>query len=140
MATATARDRITPAALRVGRARALSVAAATLAALAVWVVAVPLLGTHLIVRFGNSAPQTVGIELVLGSSLVASLFGWGLLAVLERRTLRARTIWVGVAIVVLLLSLSLPLTAGITMPTRTALALMHLAVAAVLIPGLCRGS
>lgn len=45
-----------------------------------------------------------------------------------------------VAIVVLLVSLSLPLSAGATISSKAALALMHLAVAAVLIPALRRNS
>jgi predicted permease len=140
MATTTTMEDTALAIARVNRTRALSVAGAAIAALAVWAVAVPLLGLDLLVRFGNGAPQAVGIDFVLGASLVASLFGWGLLAVLERRTSRARTIWTAVAIVVVLVSLSLPLSTGITMSTRAALGLMHVAVAAVLIPALRRGS
>jgi Family of unknown function (DUF6069) len=125
-----------PAHLRLNRA--LGVAGGVAAALAVWAIAVPLLGIHLLVRFGNGAPQNVGLDVVVGASLVASLCGWGLLASLERRTARARTIWTGVALVFLLVSVSLPLSAGTTTSTRVALALMHLAVAAVLIPVLRR--
>jgi hypothetical protein len=126
----------TPATARVARSRVLSVTGATLAAAAVWVVAVQLLGTHLLVRFGAGAPQTVGIGLVVGATLVASLCAWGLLALLENRTARARTIWTVVAVVVLLVSLSLPLTAGVAVSTKAALALMHVAAASVLIPSL----
>jgi hypothetical protein len=129
-------DYTTPATARVARSRALSVAAATLAATAVWVVTVRLLGTQLLVRFGAGAPQSVGIGLVVGASLVASLCAWGLLALLERRTSRALTIWTVVAVVVLLLSLSLPLTAGVALSTKATLALMHVAAASVLIPSL----
>ncbi|MFI2379731.1 DUF6069 family protein [Streptomyces sp. NPDC018964] len=65
------------------------------------------------------------------------LSGWGLLAVLERSGVRrARAVWTGIAGVVLTVSF-LPLTGdGMDGGTRAALALMHLAVAAVLIPGL----
>lgn len=98
----------------------------------------PLLGAHLVVRFSSGAPQTIGIDFVVGASLVASLSAWGLLALLERRTSRARTIWTAVALVVLPVSLSLPLTAGTTASTRFALALMHVAVATVLIGSLRR--
>jgi hypothetical protein len=99
---------------------------------------VPLLGTQLLIRFGIGPAQGVGIESVVGASLAASLLGWGLLTLLERRTRRARTIWSRIAIVVLLVSLSLPLSAGATISSTAALALMHLAVAAVLITGLRR--
>jgi hypothetical protein len=71
--------------------------------------------------------------------LAGSLAGWGLLALLEKRTTRARTIWTGVAILVLVASLSLPLAAGTTTSTKVALSVMHLAVAAVLISALRRG-
>jgi hypothetical protein len=93
MTATTALDHTTQATARLARTRALSVAGATLATVGVWVVAVPLLGAHLIVRFGAGGPQTVGIDLVVGASLMASLCAWGLLALLERRTARARTIW-----------------------------------------------
>lgn len=139
MASATTREYTTPATARVGRTRALSVGGAVIAAVAVWVLAVPLLGLHLIVRFGNGSPQTIGIDLVVGASLIASLVGWGLLVTLERRSTRARTIWTVVAIAVLLISLSLPLSVGTTPSTKAVLAVMHVAAAAVLIPGLRGG-
>lgn len=140
MTATTALDYTRPAAARVARTRALSVAGATLAATGVWAVAVPLLGTHLLVRFGAGAPQTVGIDFVVGASLVASLCAWGFLALLERRLSRARTIWTAVAVVILLVSLPLPLTAGIAVSTKAALALMHVAAAVILIPSLRRSS
>jgi Family of unknown function (DUF6069) len=121
---------------RVGIRRALSVAGAVIAALAVWVIAVPMLGAHLTIRFGSGAPQTIGIALIAGASLLGSLGGWGLLALLERRTARARTIWTGVAVIVVLASLSLPLTAATTTSAKVALGLTHVAVAAMLIPAL----
>jgi predicted permease len=137
---ATTTIRYAASATRVGRTRALSVAGAVLAAAAVWAVAVPLSGTHLLIRFGSGAAQSVGIEYVVGASLAASLAGWGLLSLLERRTARARRIWTGIAIVVVVLSLGLPVTAGTTMSSKVALALMHVAVAAVLIPSMRRSS
>jgi hypothetical protein len=106
---------------------------------AVWVIEVPLLGIRLQTQFGNAAPQGVGIAAVVVSSLAGSLAGWGLLAILERRFARARSIWTGIAIAVLLASFSLPFSAGTTTTTKVALAMMHLAVAAVLIPTLRRG-
>ena len=112
-----------------------------LAAVAVWAVAVPLSGTHLLIRFGSGAAQSIGIDYVIGASLAASLAGWGLLALLERRTARARRILDRHRpCVVVVLSLRLPLTAGTTLSSKVALALMHVAVAAVLIPALRRSS
>jgi Family of unknown function (DUF6069) len=124
------------ASARLTRTRAISVATATLAAVAVWAIAVPLLGIHLLVRFGSGPALSVGIEAVVGASLAASLLGWALLSLLERHARRARTIWSRIAIVALLVSLILPLSAGADISTKVALALMHLAVAAVLITGL----
>ena len=123
----------------VRRNRILGVAGATLAAVAVWAIEVPVLGINLVTQFPNSAPQSVGIGAVVSSALAGSLAGWGLLALLERRYARARTIWTGIAIAVLLASFSLPLSAGTTTATKVGLATMHLAVAAVLIPTLRRG-
>jgi hypothetical protein len=140
MATTSTVSYTARATARVTRTRAISVAAASLTAVAVWAVAVPLLGTNLLVRFGSAPAQGVGIESVVGASLAASLLGWVSLTFLERHTPRARTIWSRIAIVVLLVSLSLPLGAGATISSKAALALMHLAVAAVLIPGLRRNS
>ena len=111
-----------------------------LAALAIWVVADQLLGANLLVRSGGGSPQSVGAGTVVAASLLAALLGWVLLAVLERRTSRARAVWTGVALVVLLLSLSGPLTGGTTPSTTATLVLMHLTVAAVLIPTLRRSS
>ena len=122
----------------VRRNRILGVAGATLAAVAVWVVEVPFLGIRLQTQFGNTAPQDVGIVLVVISALAGSLAGWGLLALLERRYARARTIWTWIALAFLLVSFSAPFSAGTTTTTKFALAMMHLAVAAVLIPTLRR--
>lgn len=134
MTTTSNRERVTslPARRRI-RARALGVAGAVLAALAVWTAAVPLLGVDLLVRPGGGRPQTVGPDSVVMASLIASLLGWALLALLEHRTARARTIWTAVALVVVLLSLGAPLTGGVTTAAAVTLTLMHLAVAAVLI-------
>ena len=131
MATPTTRPR---------RARALAVVAAALAALAVWLVTDPLLGIDLAgpTRPGSQELMSITPALVAGTSLVVALAGWGLLALLERFTARARTSWTAIALLVALLSLAGPLSAlaSTTAANAVALALMHLAVAAVLIPGL----
>jgi Family of unknown function (DUF6069) len=118
-------------------ARALAVIAAALAALAVWLVTDPLLGIDLA---GPTAPgseelQSITPAMVAGGSLIAALAGWGLLALLERFTARARTIWTAIALLVALLSLAGPLSIlGSTEANVLTLALMHVVVAAVLIP------
>jgi len=131
-------ERVRSASAHVRRNRILGVAGATVAAVAVWSIEVPLLGIGLQTQYGNAAPQGVGIASVVVSSLAASLAGWGLLAILERRFARARVIWTAIAIAVLLASLSVPLSAGATTTAKVSLAMMHLAVAAVLIPTLRR--
>ena len=123
---------------RPGRARALAVVAAVLAALAVWLVTDPLLGVDLAAPTRPGSQQLLSITpaLVAGTSLVAALAGWGLLALLERFTARPRTSWTAIAVLVGLLSLAGPLStiASTTVANGLSLALMHLAVAAVLIP------
>jgi ABC-type Na+ efflux pump permease subunit len=84
------------------RARALAVIAAALAALGVWLVTDPLLGIDLT---GPTAPgsqqlQPIAPAMVAGASLVTGLAGWALLALLERFTARARTIWTAIAVLV----------------------------------------
>ena len=138
--TSTTIESIRPRALGVRGARALGVVGAAIAAAAVWAIAVPLLGVQLQVRFPGGALQGVGIEAVLISSLLGSLVGWGVLALLEQRTARARALWTGLAAASVLASLSLPVIAGATISTKVTLALMHLAVGAVFIPAMRRAS
>ena len=108
---------------------------AVLAPVLVWLVADPVLGHRLQIVNGEETLDIAVVPVVL-AALLAALAGWGLLAALERFwARRARTVWTGVAVAVLALSF-LPLTGdGMDGGTRAALALMHLAVAAVLIPG-----
>src|ERR1700733_1055687 len=140
MAMTTTMESASPSIAGSNRTRILGVAGAVIAAVAVWAIAVPLLGVQLLVKFGAGAPQSVGIGFVLGASLIGSLAGWGLLVVLERRTSQARTIWTGIAVLAVLASFSLPLFAGVSTSTKVTLAIMHVAVAAVLIPAMRRGS
>jgi Family of unknown function (DUF6069) len=126
------------------RARALAVIAAVLAALAVWLIADPLLGVDLAAptRPGSEELMSITPALVAGTSLVVALAGWALLALLERFTARARTTWTAIALLVALLSLGGPLStiASTTVANALALAFMHLAVTAVLIAGLAATS
>ncbi|MFJ3509130.1 DUF6069 family protein [Streptomyces luteogriseus] len=70
-------------------------------------------------------------------ALVTSLSGWGLPAALERFGVRrARAVWTGTAGAVPAVSFLPVLGDGMDGGTRISLALLHLAVAAVLIPGL----
>jgi Family of unknown function (DUF6069) len=130
----------TPAVREVRRnwARALCTAGGAAAAAVAWAVEVPLLGIRLTVRFGAMAPQTVAAGQVVGAALVAGLLGWLLLAALDRRAARPRTTWTAAALLVLAASLALPLAAATTTSAATGLIAAHLAVGAVVIPGLAR--
>ncbi|MFH9042613.1 DUF6069 family protein [Streptomyces sp. NPDC017966] len=120
------------------RRRRLGVTAlVVLAPVLVWLVADPLLGHRLRIA-DDEQTLDIGAVPVAVVALLASLSGWGLLAALERFGVRrARTVWTGVAGAVLLAVSFLPFVGdGMDGGTRVSLALMHLVVAAVLIPGL----
>lgn len=122
------------------RTRSLAVLGAAAATLTVWAVAGPLAGVDLSVRLGSATAQHIGPATVAIMTILAGLAAWGLLTVLERFTPRARTLWTTIALITLALSLSGPLSGGVSTPTKVALASMHLAAAAVLIPMLTRRS
>ncbi|HEV2259071.1 MAG TPA: DUF6069 family protein [Streptosporangiaceae bacterium] len=96
------------------------------------------LGIHLNVRFGTGHIQTITIGQVIGVAVAASLFGWLLLALLERRTPRARTLWTAIALAALAASLALPLATATTGSAVAGLIVMHLTVGAVVIPAMAR--
>lgn len=123
--------------------RLLAVVGAAVAALAVWLVAEPLLGIDVRVPEGPSSTALLDLSpvTILVSVLVVSAAGWALLAVLERFAGRARTIWTYAALGLLTLSLFGPVTArGLPVDAKATLVVMHLAVALVLVPALTRTS
>src|ERR1051326_4007876 len=79
--------------------RPMIVAGATLAPLLVWLVA--RLGFGLAVRSPtfNGQHFEIGPLLVLLTALVPCLLGWGVVAMLERTTARARVMWIAVALI-----------------------------------------
>ncbi|MBB6346650.1 DUF6069 family protein [Nonomuraea muscovyensis] len=120
------------------RTRVLAVGGAVLAAVLVGLAAA-VLGIELRVDMRNGQPpMVIGLPLVAGFALAFALLGWGALAVLERFSERAATIWTWLAVIVLLVSFVPILFAEATAGARTVLAAMHLAVAAVLVPLLRR--
>jgi lysylphosphatidylglycerol synthetase-like protein (DUF2156 family) len=123
-------------------ARLAAVVAAFVATLALWALATLVFDVELLSPALPDRPsETIGPELVAGATLSASIAGWALLAFLERFVGRARTIWTTVAVVVLLASLGAPLSGtGVTAANRAVLTLLHLTVAAVLIPVFYRTS
>ena len=131
--------------IKQGRTRALCAAGGALAAVLAWIVEVPLLGIHLNVRFpaghmhtGAGHIQTITIGQVIGVAVAASLLGWLLLALLERRTPRARLLWTVTAVAALAASLALPLAAATTTSATAGLIVMHVVVGAVVVPALAR--
>ncbi|WP_240661070.1 MULTISPECIES: DUF6069 family protein [unclassified Streptomyces] len=128
-----------PARMSTRTRRLWATALSVLAPVLVWLVTDPLLGHRLTIDDGTETLDLTAVPVAV-VALSASLAGWALLAALERFGARhARVVWTVTAGAVLAVSF-LPLTGdGMDAGTRVALALMHLAVAAVLIPGL-RGS
>jgi len=128
--------------IRRARARALCVAGGALAAALAWTVEVPLLGIDLNFRYGTSHTEIVAAGQVIGASLAALLLGWLLLAVLEQRTLYARTLWTSLALAGLAASVALPLTVATTAATTASavvgLVVMHLTIGAAVIPVMAR--
>jgi hypothetical protein len=113
--------------------RAAAVLIAMLAALAIWVLAVPVAGIDLAAAPVGGAVAPVGPLAVAVGPLFAGLSGWALLAVLERRTARARRTWTVVALAVLLVSLVNPLVGGVGAASVLTLVTMHVATGGVLV-------
>jgi predicted permease len=122
--------------IKQGRARALCAAGGALAAALAWIVEVPLLGIHLNFRFGTSHIQTIAVGQVIGVTVAASLLGWLLLALLERRTSHARLLWTAIAVAAVGVSLGLPLAVATTTSAAVGLIVMHLTVGAAVIPAM----
>ncbi len=122
--------------VKLGRVRALCAAGGALAAALAWIVEVPLLGIHLNFRFGAGHLQAIAVGQVIGVTVAASLFGWLLLTLLERRTPHARLLWTTIALAALAVSLGLPLAAATTTSAAAGLIVMHVTVGAVVIPGM----
>lgn len=121
------------------RTRALTVVAAAAATFTVWSIAHPLAGADLIIKSG-AGPTTVTPIAVVLVTVLAGLAAWGLLALLERFTQRAATIWSWIAGAVLAISLLGPIGSAVGTGATVALLAMHLAAGAVLIPLMVRSS
>ncbi|MGH3936576.1 MAG: DUF6069 family protein [Pseudonocardiaceae bacterium] len=136
MTTGTVRRSYTPKSRMLRRA--LVAAGAVLAAVMVWTIAVVGLDLRVTVPETPGSPNRRDLQFgsVLSTAVVATVAGWALLALLERITSRARTIWTAIAVTVLLLTL--PYLPGFTATERVVIALIHLTLAAILITGLRR--
>ncbi|MCO6004130.1 DUF6069 family protein [Actinoallomurus purpureus] len=120
--------------------RAAAVGGAGLATSLLWLIARTLGADLRADQHNGQGPQVIGVPLILGFTLVISSLGWCALALLEHYTRRATIIWSALAISILLLSFAPILLAGASTGTKTTLALIHLTVAAILIPALQRDS
>lgn len=114
--------------------RAIVIVAAGIAALLIWLVADPIAGVTLEAETGNGNVQRIGPIAILIVTTLAGLLGWALLALLERMTPRARTVWAGIAVLLLLASM-IGAWAGTSTGARITLVLMHIAVGVILIGG-----
>lgn len=116
--------------------RAGVVAVAVSAACLVWALASWALSAPITVPESPGSDIRHNLELgaVAGAAAVVSLAAWIFLAVLERVTRFAAAIWTTTALVVL--AVSMPYLPGYTIGERITLAIMHGALAAVLIVGL----
>lgn len=121
----------------VTRTRILAVVGAVVADALIWLIAHSVLDIDLRTPDGPGSTTTTALAFpaVPISVAVVSLLGWGLLALLERKSSRGRAVWTGIAVAVLVLSLFAPLFAqGLTAGNRITLVLLHLTVGAILIP------
>jgi hypothetical protein len=82
----------------------------------------------------GSDERAVGFGQVIIMTGVTGLIAWGLLAVLERITSHAKTIWTVIAVIAFLLSILGPIDGGVDTASKVVLALMHVGAAATIIP------
>jgi hypothetical protein len=119
------------------RSRLAVIGVTVAAALALWALLAPLAGVELEAEQGTRLIH-VGAGSVLFASAAMAFAGWGLLAVLERRTLIARKVWTILAVAACILSLGSPLVGGIGVGAKLGLAAFHLVVGGTVILGLRR--
>lgn len=122
---------------RTSAIRAAGAAGAIGAAVTVWLLAHFAAGVTLRQPAFSAAgrPAHLAIGFVVAAAAVASLAGSAVASLIEHTTRRPRATWVIIATAATVVSLSMPFSGhGITVTQRVALACMHLAVAAVLIP------
>lgn len=123
-APSTARDR------RIRRAVAVVGTAAVTAAL--WTAGAGL-GVDYVIS-DSMGTAMIGLPVAVIAAAVFALLGWGVLALLERFTRRGMAIWTVLAAGVAMLSVVPVFLEDATAGTHTALTVLHLAVAAVLVP------
>jgi hypothetical protein len=134
--TATTTTRAIPATAR--RSRGLAVGATVAVTSAIYVAGRALGTDFSLTDPGKTEAHRLILPEIAVFTLVFALLGWGALALLERHTRRARAIWTALAGAVLVLSLVPIAVEQATGDTKVLLVLIHVAVAAVLIPAFRR--
>ncbi|MET8092809.1 DUF6069 family protein [Micromonospora sp. NPDC005220] len=115
------------------RRRALGVAAAVVAPLAIWAIGA-LAGVDYTVESPGRPATVIGAGAIVMIALAAALLGWAALALLERFATRvARPVWISLAVAVTLLSFVPVLSVEATGGAKLALGATHVAVAVALI-------
>jgi hypothetical protein len=137
-ATTTIHRTVRPVALSTRRIRGFAVTAAAVATSLLYLVAHALGADFKLTDPGKAESHALVLPEIVVFTLVFSLLGWGTLALLERFTRRPRINWSVLAIAVLLLSFVPIGLEQATADTKIMLAVIHLAVAAALVPMLAR--
>ncbi|MEV4495445.1 DUF6069 family protein [Micromonospora arborensis] len=115
------------------RRRALGVAAAVVACLAIWAIGA-LAGVDYTVENPGQPARVIGAGAIVTVALGATLLGWAALALLERFAKRfARPVWISLAVLVTLLSFAPLIGTEATGGAKLALGATHVAVAVMLI-------
>ncbi|SDS77325.1 DUF6069 family protein [Actinoplanes derwentensis] len=118
--------------------RLIVVVGAVLATVLVWAIGEPVLGHDLVVTGPGQPATDLGLSQIAFIAAASSLLGWAALAILERFTARALTVWTIAALLVLAVSFVPFLSVEATTGSKVVLALTHAVLAAVLIPGFVR--
>jgi hypothetical protein len=130
--TQQASELVTTSTTRIRRGRVQAVGVAVLATSLLYLGAHALGTDFKLTDPGKGQAHALILPEIIGFTLVFSLLGWGALAVLERYSRSARTIWSVLAGAVLLLSF-VPIAAEhSTTDTKIMLTMIHVAVAAAL--------
>jgi len=132
-------------AVRAGRAlpaaRPTAVVAGTFVGTLVWAILDQAMDGLRQPGLGGHASHSLGVVVVVVASLVGGLLGWAALVLVERVLHRGRRTWLAIVSSGLVLSLGGPLSGtGVTAGERLALVLLHLTVAAIVLPLLYRST
>ena len=114
--------------------RAAGMLTAAVATSTVWLIGTGLGATFTLTSSGKSV--VINLPAVIGFTLWFAALGWAALALLEHYTRSAATIWTRLAVGVLAVSFAPIFLEHGTAGTRSALVLIHLSVAAIMVPAL----